>query len=206
MDWFIGLSPGRRTGEPAHFRVPIIVDGEQVISFQIGCLSVGRGHPEQAWHPGVTADERRSAALRGCVFRIEDVDDGLSAMRLHGVRTVKDRVDVEICGRREIDALSFCADAMARAVLKRRTPMAGSYHLAMACFRRRIDPDVFMSPADAYEAIGAALAEAPDFHSNFGFPKEWAIEMRQRLAPNCAIMLHPADEDALVTLCGFRRE
>jgi hypothetical protein len=82
-----------------------------------------------------------------------------------------------------IDAAHFCADAVARAMLRPSARMPESYHATMKAFSAQANSDGLISKELSREIIteGAVAIAPDDLRKSFGIEPEWARKAIDRL-------------------------
>jgi hypothetical protein len=171
-------------GEPAYFGTPFDIANGTTLSLRIGGLRFGRNQPGDRWHLGLSASQRRRAAHRSLVFHIDDIDEACLTLEAEGFRPVfEETATVMGSAALGIDPAEFCADAVARAMLRPSAQMSECYQAAMMAFSSLANSDDLISGERSREIIREGLiAIAPaDFRRGFGIEQEWARKAADRL-------------------------
>jgi len=171
-------------GEPAYFGTPSDEGNVTTLSLRIGGLRIGGNQPGDRWHLGLSASQRRRAAHQSLVFHIDDIEEASMALKMEGFRPVIER-EATITGSAApgVDAAHFCADAVARAMLRPSARMPESYHATMKAFSALANSDGLISKELSREIIteGAVAIAPDDLRKSFGIEPEWARKAIDRL-------------------------
>jgi hypothetical protein len=184
-------------GEPAYFGTQFDKANATNLSFRIGGLRIGGNQPGDRWHLGLSASQRRRAAHRSLVFHIDEIDGACLALKMEGFCPVIEQV-ATITGSAApaIDAAEFCADAVARAMLR---PSARIPETMMA-FSALANSDGLISRELSREIIteGLVAIGSADLRRSLGIEPEWARKAVDRLDRRFpAPTLSPEDDEML---------
>ena len=171
-------------GEPAYFGTPSDKCDMARLSLRIGGLQVGCNQPGDRWHLGLSANQRRRAAYRSFVFHVDDVDEACSALKSEGFRpSFEESATIMGGATRRMDAAEFCADAVARAILRPSTRLSNEYHATMMTFSAFANSDGPISKQISREIIreGLVVVSPSDFRKSFGIAQDWARNAMDRL-------------------------
>ena len=188
-------------GEPAYFGTQFDAANVTKLSLRIGGLRIGGNQPGDRWHLGLSASQRRRAAHRSLVFHIDEIDGACLALEMEGFRPVfEERATVTGSAASGIDSAEFCADAVAKAMLRHSAPMSESYQATMMAFSALANSDGLISRKLSREIITEGLvALAPaDLRKSFGIEQEWARKAVDRLDRRFpAPALNPEEDEML---------
>jgi hypothetical protein len=200
-------------GEPAYFGTQFDNANGTKLSLRIGGLGVGCNQPGDRWHLGLSASQRRRAAHRSFVFHIDEIDAACLALKMDGFRPVIEQ-EATITGSAApgIDAAVYCADAVARAMLRPSARMPEDYQTAMMTFSAHANSGGLISRELSREIIteGLVVINPADLKKNFAIEREWARKAVDRLDRRFpAPALSPEEDEMLAQLareqCLFRK-
>jgi hypothetical protein len=171
-------------GEPAYFGTHFDKANVMKLSLRIGGLRTGANQPGDRWHLGLSASQRRRAAHRSLVFHIDEIEGACLSLEMEGFRPVfEERATITGSAAPGIDAADFCADSVARAMLRPSAPMSESYQATMMAFSALANSDGLISRELSREIITEGLSAIAPAHlkKSFGIEPEWARKAVDRL-------------------------